>query len=263
MPLCYVCGIAGKKTAGTPGRARRTYVERSQVPAGWLSRARLARAADVTRATVKHYNDLGLLPPALFTGPNMAYYDPVCIERIALVRELCSQRHLPLRVIARMIQQQGADRVARELQRTRVLRADLVEALAGDRRTPVKRCELLAVPGIDSDVLSALEELRLVRRLESAGRERYDPLSLKITRAVGGARESGLTEEVGLEVSDLAIYVKRLDVLVRAELQLFNSRVVGRFDPATEERYTRAALERTEALVLAVRDRLLADLLEE
>ncbi len=216
----------------------------------------------MTRATVKHYNDLGLLPPALFTGPNMAYYDPACVERIELVRELRAQRHLPLRVIAGMLAEQGADRVSRELQRARVLRADFIDALAGDRHSSVARDELLAIPGIDAEVLGELEDLGLVRLAEPPATEHYDPLSLKVARAVGAARESGLKEEAGLRVGDMELYVKRLDTLVRAEMQLFNSRVVGQFDSDTEERYMRAALKNAEALILAIRDRLLSDILE-
>lgn len=213
----------------------------------------------MTRATVKHYHDLGLLPPALFTGPNMAYYDPECVDRIRLVRELRAERHLPLRMIAQMIEGQGTEHIAAALQRSRLLRDELLGALAGERQSPVTRRELLAVPGIDADVVDALEELGLVRRVSAGGRRRYDPLSLKLVRALGAARSSGLTEEAGLDMGDLRIYIDRLQALVRAETRLFNDRIVGRFDPATEEQITRAALEAAGAIVLAIRDRLLAD----
>jgi len=233
------------------------------VPPEWLSRAKLARAAGVTRATVKHYNDLGLLPAAIFTGPNMAYYDPASVERIALVRRLRAERHLPLGVIAQMLAEQGAERVAQELHRSRLLRADVVEALAGDRRLPVSRDELLDAPGIDERVLGELEKMGLVRLLRQGKEAQYDRLSLRVARAVGAMRAGGLTEESGLQVTDLSIYRKKLEALVRAEIRLFESRVVGHFEPSTEERYVRTALRGADALVLALRDRLLADLLGE
>jgi DNA-binding transcriptional MerR regulator len=200
-----------------------------------MSRAKIARAAGVTRATVKHYNDLGLLPAPTFTGPNMAYYDPACVERIRLVRELRERRHLPLRDIAAMFAAQGAERVAQALHISRALRTDLLDALAGERRSPVSRARLLAVPGMDERVLAELAALM---------------------------RAGGLTEEAGFAVDDLRLYVERLEALVQEEVRLFNERVLGRFDRSTEERYMRTALRGTDALVLAVRDRLLADLLQ-
>jgi DNA-binding transcriptional MerR regulator len=232
------------------------------VPEGWTSRARIARAAGVTRATVKHYNDLGLLPEPIFTGPNMAYYDPASVERIHLVRELRTRRHLPLQTIAEMFATQGAERVAQALQVARALRADLLEALSGDRRGPVSREELLAIPGMDGGVLAKLERLRLVRPIGGGKGGKYDPLSLKVAHAVGVMRAEGLTEQAGFEVEDIELYASRLEALVRDEVQLFNARVLGRFDRPTEERYMRAALKGADALVLAVRDRLLSRLLE-
>jgi DNA-binding transcriptional MerR regulator len=227
-----------------------------------MSRAKLARAAGVTRATVKHYNELGLLLPALFTGANMAYYDPVCVDRILLVRELRTQRRLPLQTIGEMLRTQGADRVAQALDVTRALRADLVEALAGERSAPVSLEELLSIPGMDPRVLEELEKLELIRPLSGGGTRSYDALSLKVAQAVGVMRAAGLTEEAGFQVEDLRLYRERLEALVGAEVRLFSSRVLGRFDAPTEERYMRAALKGADALVLAVRDRLLADLLE-
>jgi DNA-binding transcriptional MerR regulator len=133
-----------------------------------MSRAKVARAAGVTRATVKHYNDLGLLPAPSFTGPNMAYYAPACVDRIRLIRELRAQRHLPLQRISEMFEAEGPERVAEALRRARALRSDLVETLAGARRPPVPRDELVAIPGVDERVLAELEKLGLVRALDEA-----------------------------------------------------------------------------------------------
>jgi DNA-binding transcriptional MerR regulator len=227
-----------------------------------MSRAQVARAAQVTRATVKHYYDLGLLPRPLFTGPNMAYYGPACVERIRLVRELQSQRHLPLQVIARLLKTEGAERVERALRLTRAFRADLLETLAGEPGRPVEREDLLAIPGMDESVLSELETLGLVRALPGSKGGRYDSVSSKLAHAVAVMRAEGLTEQAGFRVGDLRLYRDRLASLVRAEVRLFNSRVLGRFDRATQERFMRAAMRGTDALVLAIRDRLLADVLQ-
>ncbi len=139
----------------------------------------------------------------------------------------------------------------------------LVDALSGERSAPVSLEELLSVPGMDPQVLAELERLELIRPLSSEGKRRYDALSLKVAQAVGVMRVAGLTEEAGFRVDDLRLYRERLEALVRAEVRLFSSRVLGRFDAPTEERYMRAALKGADALVLAVRDRLLGDFLED
>jgi hypothetical protein len=63
-------------------------------------------------------------------------------------------------------------------------------------------------------------------------------------------------------VSDLRLYLDRLEALVRDEVELFSARVLGHFDRVREEHYMRAALAGADALVLAVRDRLLTRILE-
>lgn len=238
----------------------RQFIPKSKVPPGWLSRAKLARAAGVTRATVKHYNDLGLLPAPVFTGPNMAYYDPDSAERIRLVRELQSKRHLPLPVIAAMFREQGAGAVERALRATSALEADLMDTLAGERKQPANRSELLGLPEINEEVLDELEALGLLRK---KGSGKYDAVSRRVTQAVSVMRERGLTEENGFRVKDLALYAEKLRGLVAAEVRLFQKQVLEKGDPKRAEALLRAALPGADALVLAVRSRILADVLGE
>ncbi len=239
----------------------RRYVARSEVPAGWMSRARLARAAGVSRATVKHYADIGLLPPPLLTSPNMGYYAPECVERIRLARRLQAERHLPLERIARMLAEQGPERVERALAVSRAIRADLLDALSGEEARPAGRSELLAVEGIDDVVLDELEQLELIRRLPGGGEPRYDPPSRGLVEAVGVLRAAGLSEASGFSLRDLALYREHLSALVAMELRLFSERWKPPPDSPDTERAVRSALRDSRALVLAVRDRLLADAL--
>ncbi len=68
-----------------------------------LSIGELMSRTGVTRATVHHYADLGLLPLAARPNRRMAYYDPACVERIELIQDLQSKRFLPLSVIKRIL----------------------------------------------------------------------------------------------------------------------------------------------------------------
>src|SRR3990172_4971016 len=152
---------------------KRKFLRKSEVAPGWMSRIHLARAAGVSRATVKHYIDLGLLLEPVRTAPNMAYYDPECVARIALVRRLQSERHLPLQVIAEMLRSQGPDEVERAFALNRALQADLLDILSGGESKPVRRAEILAIDGITPEVLESLEKMNLVRAGKRGG-DAYD-----------------------------------------------------------------------------------------
>lgn len=69
----------------------------------------LARRAGTTVTTVKYYVKEGLVEPAYKTGPNMAYYDPGCVERIRLIKSLQKERYYPLSVIRDLLDKSGGD----------------------------------------------------------------------------------------------------------------------------------------------------------
>ncbi|MEW6775380.1 MAG: MerR family transcriptional regulator [Bdellovibrionota bacterium] len=234
-------------------------VHRSKVPEGWLSRAKLARAAGVSRPTVKHYIDLGLLPPPVRTARNMAYYDPASVGHIRLIRELQANRHLPLEVIGRMFKSQSPETIERAYGLTRALEADLLPALAGSAGESVAREELLAIEGVDEKVLGDLERIGLIRSLPGSGGKRYDAASSKMARAVGAMRQAGFTEETGFAVADLAVYKEKIKGVVDAEIRLFLSRALPQKAGRHLPQNLQPALEGAGALVLAIRDRLLAD----
>lgn len=76
---------------------------------GLLKVGELARRAGTTVTTVKYYVKEGLVEPAYKTGPNMAYYDPGCVERIRLIKSLQKERYYPLSVIRDLLDKSGGD----------------------------------------------------------------------------------------------------------------------------------------------------------
>lgn len=70
----------------------------------------LCHAAHVSKATVLHYVNEGLLPKPLKTSPNMAYYDPSCIERIAFIKNIQQKYGLPLEAIKRLLKERDLGR---------------------------------------------------------------------------------------------------------------------------------------------------------
>jgi DNA-binding transcriptional MerR regulator len=73
------------KKSGVSGRA---------VPG--LRMRELAEATGLPKSAILHYVAQGLLPEPVRTGPNMAYYDPVCIERIKYIKTIQSRYAFPL-----------------------------------------------------------------------------------------------------------------------------------------------------------------------
>ncbi|MBK0422119.1 MerR family transcriptional regulator [Leucobacter sp. CSA2] len=95
----------------------------------------VARAAGTTSRTLRHYDDIGILPPTRIGGNGFRYYDEralVRLQRILLLREL----GLGLTEIGRVLAAQDADRLPTEraeAAETRILTDHL--ALLHDERT--------------------------------------------------------------------------------------------------------------------------------
>lgn len=67
----------------------------------------LVEATGVAKSTILHYLNQGLLPQPRKTSPNMAYYDPVCIDRIRYIRHLQRRHRLSLSEIKQMLATKG------------------------------------------------------------------------------------------------------------------------------------------------------------
>ena len=56
----------------------------------------LMAATGLPKSAILHYLAQGLLPEPEKTGPNMAYYDPSCIERIKFIKDMQAKYSFPL-----------------------------------------------------------------------------------------------------------------------------------------------------------------------
>jgi DNA-binding transcriptional MerR regulator len=64
----------------------------------------LVAASGVPKSTILHYLNEGLLPPPIKSSRNMAYYDPVCVERLNFIKFLQKRHRLPLEEIKAILQ---------------------------------------------------------------------------------------------------------------------------------------------------------------
>ncbi|HEX9022785.1 MAG TPA: MerR family transcriptional regulator [Geobacteraceae bacterium] len=71
----------------------------------------LSAATGLPRSAILHYVAGGLLPEPVRTGPNMAYYDPACIEKISFIRAMQEKYAFPLSKIKMLLarREEGAD----------------------------------------------------------------------------------------------------------------------------------------------------------
>lgn len=68
----------------------------SGTPIPGLKMNELASATGVPKSTILYYLAQGLLPKPRKTSPNMAYYDPACVERIRLIQQMQERHRLSL-----------------------------------------------------------------------------------------------------------------------------------------------------------------------
>ena len=78
-------------------------VSRKDAKPEGLRMKELSAATGIPKSAILHYVAQGLLPEPVRTGPNMAYYDPACIERIEFIRAMQEKYAFPLRKIKMLL----------------------------------------------------------------------------------------------------------------------------------------------------------------
>ena len=78
-------------------------VSRNDAKPEGLRMKELSAATGIPKSAILHYVARGLLPEPVRTGPNMAYYDPACIERIEFIRAMQEKYAFPLRKIKMLL----------------------------------------------------------------------------------------------------------------------------------------------------------------
>jgi DNA-binding transcriptional MerR regulator len=216
----------------------------------------LGRRTGASRATIQHYLREGLLPAPVKTGRTMAYYDPRCVERILLIKELQS-RYLPLRVIRRLLDAPAGRRgkAGSSLSALAAAGKRISAALEPPER-PLARAEVPAQTGIDEATLGALEQLGIA----SAKGGVFGPAEVAVLRAVARLRATGVTDVAGFRVEDLALYRDAMAALLAKEVAIFGRSVVAGRPMRDVVRLGIAAATGATGVLVAIRNKLIADL---
>lgn len=185
----------------TPPRRRSTGAE---APHPGLAMRELSRATGLPRSTLLHYLAEGLLPAPVRTSRNMAWYDPACVERVKLIRQLQQHHRLTLPEIRAALAKGDPAALASRLA--------LNEAVfGGEERVALDAAAFAAETGLPSGALRALLRAGLLAPLEPG---RFDEADVAAGRALARALR------LGLEPADLGFYVRAAEAVVEAQVAL-------------------------------------------
>jgi DNA-binding transcriptional MerR regulator len=184
-------------------KAKKENVSGRAVPG--LRMKELAEATGLPKSAILHYVAQGLLPEPTRTGPNMAYYDPACIERIRYIKTIQSRYAFPLGKIKSILarKDQGKDTLPF---------LELSETIFGDADgAPLDEAAFREATGLTSKQVKTLIESGLLLPLEKG---RYNEQDVEI----GKSFAQGLA--LGITVSDMAFYAVTARQIVDEEMRL-------------------------------------------
>lgn len=219
----------------------------------------LARRAGVNRGTIQHYLREGLLPKPVKTHRNMAFYPASSVDRIRIIRELQKQRFLPLQVIRRMVAgRNGGVQVKAAVEAQQAALTSLSVDAPGAALALAAASKTFGLP---RSLIQKLEKLGFIASYRKGGARVFSGPDLDVLSAVGGLRALGFTERAGFQPGDLLIYKKALERLLDLELEIFLRVVVGKKPRAEAAKLARAGISGATALLVALRKKLITDLL--
>jgi len=174
-------------------------------PKPGLRMKELCAATGLPKSTILHYLHQGLLPEPRRQGPNQAYYDPSCVERIRMIRHLQRHHRLSLAEIKEVL-----DRGEGEADWGLLL--DLQDLVFMDQSDESwDREEFLQATGLEPGHLDRLLEERLLNPLVPG---RFDQ------RDVAMGRIYAWGAGVGVKVEEIRFYVELGERLVDKEMDL-------------------------------------------
>lgn len=171
----------------------------------------LVKATGLPKSTILFYVDNGLLPQPHKTSPNMAYYDPSCVERIDFIREVQKNHHLPLQKIRYLLERRDRGEDVGPL-------LALGQAVFGEDRGPlVDREGFCRATCLTPDQVDALLSARLLLPLQDDGFDRQDVV-------MGQVYVQGLSN--GMTPDDWRYYPRLGKEIVDEEMRL-RARLTG------------------------------------
>jgi DNA-binding transcriptional MerR regulator len=200
----------------------------------------LVAASGAPKSTILFYLNAGLLPGPVRTRPNVAFYDPACVERLRLIQHLKDRHRLSLSEVRRILESHDPSGLGVRLELNDIIfgrgrRSPLLDARAFCRRSGLK-------PG----QLKKLLDARLLQPLEAG---RFDAEDL----GMGAMYARALA--FGIRIEDLEYYVALGEKIVDREMEL-RRRVTGHLGDAEDAALTIEMVKNARSCRAYVIDRL-------
>ena len=166
----------------------------------------LVDATGVPKSTILYYLRQGLLPEPYKSSPNMAYYDPVCVEIIRFIQYMQKKHRLSLNEIRELLEKGGPEaHLSAQLQPSESVFGPEYESAKLDAEM------LCQAVGLTNDQLQAL----LQNRLLIPGKPGvFDEQDLRMAKILVKAFNWGLQPE------DLTFYVDLAEQIIAQEFAL-------------------------------------------
>jgi DNA-binding transcriptional MerR regulator len=247
----------GSKTAST--------VEADMGAKKGIKIGELIKRTGVTRATVHHYVREGLLPEPEKTSRNMALYDPSCVDRVQLIKGLQAQTRRSLSEVKTLLEDAADHEGIRHLANMLELEALRTQAspLTGDtRRVDLSVKKLSERTGFSMAEIQEFDNLGLITIHEQGRRRLVRPADVAVADALAALAQAGFDDEAGFEPKHAVIYLEALKALLHQEVALFFEKTDPMADPEALLKKAEMAIERVSPLMLAIRRKLIGDLIE-
>lgn len=163
-------------------------------PREWLKMKDLASKSGIPKSTILYYINEGLLPSPVKTSPNMAYYNPLCLERLRFIKEVQTRHSLPLKAIKGLIKELDRGREATPL-------LELQEILFGKPdHYSVNAKDFRKATGLNAKQMKRAEASGVITPIEDG---RYDQKDIEIGKLVKKSIELGIEPEEWSIISEL------------------------------------------------------------
>lgn len=200
----------------------------------------LCEATGLPKSTLLFYVDQGLLPQPVKTSPNMAFYPPECVERVALIRQLQSGQRFSLAKIKSILKARDeGDDIAPLLMLNQVIFGDQEEQL-------MSLDEFCALSGLSPEKVAELEKSQLLLPLSEQG---YDSQDLAMAEVLATRASLGLTPE------DASFYPRIANQLVDEEMAI-RHRMTHELPVAEDAAITMGMVQAARAMRSYVIDRI-------
>lgn len=176
-----------------------------RAPKPGLRMKELMAQSGLPKSTLLYYVEQGLLPAPIKTSPNMAYYPPQCLERLARIKALQTRHRLPLGKIKALLalQDQGHD-ISPLI--------ELGQAIFGQEAGPLlERAAFLEATKLTAEQLEALLAAEMLLPLQDGLFDQQDV-------AMGSLYADGLARGMGVE--DMSFYSRLGRQIVDQEMAL-------------------------------------------